>query len=222
MSSLRRRAIWVQRAMSTERSSIGGPGQGADDGAGVGGIGQQPQPGEHVADLGALKEGGLADQAVGDRPLLERHPDRLPLVDDLGDEHRDPPRGHPSRASRRSMSTATAWAWERSLAQRHSSHLAGVRRGGRRGGPRRRPPAARAAAAARQTGSGQRCPASSSITSAASPAREARHPRRPGGPEAPQRGARVTGHGQPRAHRPPARESPPPGRAPGHRRSAGG
>ena len=62
------------------------------DGAGVGGIGEQPQPGEHVADLGALEERRLADQPVGHGALLERDRHRLALARDRGDEHRDRPR----------------------------------------------------------------------------------------------------------------------------------
>ena len=49
------------------------PRQRAHDRAGVGGIGEQPQPGQHVADLGPLEERRLADQPVRHRPLLERH-----------------------------------------------------------------------------------------------------------------------------------------------------
>ena len=66
------------------------PGQRAHDRAGVGGVGQQPQPRQHVADLGPLEERRLADQPVRDRALLQRHAHRLALVGDLGDEHRHP------------------------------------------------------------------------------------------------------------------------------------
>ncbi len=89
MSSLRRRAICVQRAMSTERSSIGGRASARTTARGVGGVGEQPQPREHVADLGALEERRLADQAVRHRALLERDRDRLALARDRRDEHGD-------------------------------------------------------------------------------------------------------------------------------------
>ena len=56
------------------------PGERAHDGGGVGGVGEQPQPGEHVADLRALEERGLADQLVRDGALLERDGHRLPLL----------------------------------------------------------------------------------------------------------------------------------------------
>ena len=61
----------------------------ADDRRSVGGIGEQPQPGEHIADLGPLEERRLADQPVRHGPLLKRDRDRLPLPGDLRDEHRD-------------------------------------------------------------------------------------------------------------------------------------
>ena len=80
MSSLRRRAIWMQRARSTERSSIGGRASARTTAPGVAGVDEQPQPGEHVADLGALEERRGADQAVGQRALLERDGDAVALV----------------------------------------------------------------------------------------------------------------------------------------------
>ena len=67
------------------------PRERADDGRRVGGVGQQPQPGEHVPDLGALEERGLADEPVGHGALLERHGDGLALARDGGHEHGDPP-----------------------------------------------------------------------------------------------------------------------------------
>ena len=61
----------------------------------IGGIGEQPQPRQHVPDLGALEERLLADEAMGHRPLLERHRDRLPLTRDRRDQHHDRLRRHP-------------------------------------------------------------------------------------------------------------------------------
>ena len=71
------------------------PGQRADDGRRVGGVGEQAQPGEEVADLGPLEERRLADQPVRHGPLLERHRHGLTLGDDRGDDHRDPAGRHP-------------------------------------------------------------------------------------------------------------------------------
>ena len=80
MSSLRRRAICVQRAMSIERSSTGGRASARTTAPASPGIDQQPQPGEQVAHLGALEERRRAREPVRHRPLLERHGDRLALV----------------------------------------------------------------------------------------------------------------------------------------------
>ena len=51
------------------------PRQRAHHGARVARVGEQPQPGQHVAHLGALEVGGGARQAERDRPLLERRAD---------------------------------------------------------------------------------------------------------------------------------------------------
>ena len=127
MSSLRRRAIWVQRAMSTERSSIGARASARTTAGGVAGVGQQPQPGEQVADLGALEEGGVADQPVRDRALLER--DRRPPAPRARSRRRSPRSRRAStcsRATSRSISAATAWACARSFAHRQNSTSTGV------------------------------------------------------------------------------------------------
>ena len=106
----------VDRAQLDRRA-----GQGAHDGAGVAGIDEQPQPGEHVLDLGALEEGGRAGQAVGHRALLQGDGDRLALVAHRAHEHRrsrrapppsaraarsPPPRPGPGRARWRSARSA--------------------------------------------------------------------------------------------------------------------
>ena len=72
MSSLRRRAIVVQRARSTERSSTGGRVSARTTAAGVGRVGEQAQPGDHVAHLRPLEEGAGAGEPERDAPLLER------------------------------------------------------------------------------------------------------------------------------------------------------
>ena len=52
------------------------PGQGADGGGGVGRIGEQAQPGDHVAHLRPLEEGAWPAEPVGHPPLLEGGGDR--------------------------------------------------------------------------------------------------------------------------------------------------
>ena len=69
--------------------------QRPNHGGRVGRVGQEPQPREHVADLGAPEERRLADHAVRHRALLERHRDRLALARDRRHEHGDLPRRHP-------------------------------------------------------------------------------------------------------------------------------
>ena len=67
----RRAAGEVDRAQLHRR-----PAEGADRRGGVGGVGQESKPGDHVAHLGALEEGAGAAQPVGNAPLLERGGDR--------------------------------------------------------------------------------------------------------------------------------------------------
>ncbi len=80
MSSLRRRAIVVTFARSTERSSTGGRVSARTTAAASDGLGEHPQPREHVADLGAPEEGGVARVAEGDAALLERRRDQAALA----------------------------------------------------------------------------------------------------------------------------------------------
>ncbi len=68
--------------------------EGAHHGAGVAGIDEQAQPGEHVLDLGALEERGRAGQAVGHGAFLEGHGDRLTLVAHRAHQHADVLRRH--------------------------------------------------------------------------------------------------------------------------------
>ena len=89
MSSLRRRAICVQRARSIARSSIGGRASARTTAPASPGIDEQPQPGEQVADLGALEERRRAGEPVRDRALLQRGGDRLALAADRAHEHAD-------------------------------------------------------------------------------------------------------------------------------------
>ena len=83
------------------------PRERAHDGAGVARVDEQPQPGEHVADLGALEERRRADEPVGHRALLERDGDRLALVAHRAHEHGDPLGRRRPRATSRSTSAAT-------------------------------------------------------------------------------------------------------------------
>ncbi len=65
------------------------PRQRADDGGRVVGIGEHAQPGERVADLRALEEGGVAGEAEGDVALLERGRHQAALAPARGDDHAD-------------------------------------------------------------------------------------------------------------------------------------
>ena len=62
--------------------------QRADDRPGVGGVDEQPQPGQDVLDLRALEEGARAHEPVRHRALLERDGERLALAADGA--HDDP------------------------------------------------------------------------------------------------------------------------------------
>jgi hypothetical protein len=64
----------------------------AHDCAGVRRVGEQAQPREHVADLGALKERSLADEPVRHRSLLQRDRDRVTLARRRRDQDHDPVR----------------------------------------------------------------------------------------------------------------------------------
>ena len=63
--------------------------QRAHDGGRVRRVGEQPQPGQHVAHLGGAEEGVDADEPVRQRALLEREADRAPLAADRAHEDRD-------------------------------------------------------------------------------------------------------------------------------------
>ena len=79
MSSLRRRPRSGRSARGRPtRSSIGGRASARTTAPASDGVDEQPQPGEHVADLGALEERRRADEPVGQRALLERDGDRRP------------------------------------------------------------------------------------------------------------------------------------------------
>ena len=95
MSSLRRRAIWVQRAMSTERSSIGGRASARTTApASVGSASSRSQ-----ASRSRISARWKNAASPTSRWAIARSSsatlDRLALVRDLGDEHGDHPAGHP-------------------------------------------------------------------------------------------------------------------------------
>ena len=78
----------LQHAGDVDRGELDrGSRERAHGGRGVAGVGEQPQPGEHVAHLGAVEERLPAQDAVGDRALGERHGDRLALLGDRRHEH---------------------------------------------------------------------------------------------------------------------------------------
>ena len=90
MSSFRRRAIVVSRARSTERNSTGGRVSARDRRGGVVGIGEHPQPGDRVADLGAAEERRRARQVERDAALLHRGRHRTDLAREGSiDDHAD-------------------------------------------------------------------------------------------------------------------------------------
>ena len=68
----------------------------AHHGAGVRRVGERAQPGEHVADLGALEVGGGAAGARRQRALLERRGDRGALGLDGAHQHADLVRWRPA------------------------------------------------------------------------------------------------------------------------------
>ena len=160
------------------------------------GIGQQPQPGEQVADLGALEERGLPDHAVRRSPAPRaRPPPPGPRAARRGRSPRPARASTPSRAISRSISAATAWA---------CGPLAGAAPEPRRRRPRRRrlagPPGrvARPSAAlrrARHAGAGSARSRRRSIDV------HALRPANPPGARRPHRGSdgprgRVAGHGE--------------------------
>ena len=104
------------------------PRERAHDGARVAGVGEQAQPGQQVADLGTLEERRRAGEPVGDRALLERDGDGLPLASERSARARRHPRGRRLARLMRSTSAATAWACARSFAQRQKRTSPGVGR----------------------------------------------------------------------------------------------
>ncbi len=71
--------------------------QRPDDRGSVGGIGEHPQPGERVADLRALEEGGVAGEAKRHAALLEGGGDQAALPPARARDHADSLRRGPRR-----------------------------------------------------------------------------------------------------------------------------
>ena len=166
MSSLRRRAIWVQRAMSTERSSIGGRASARTTaGASVGSASSRSHASRsRISGRWKNAASPISRWATARSSSATESAWPSTVISGTSTAIRDG--ATPSRAISRSISTATAWACERSLAHRHSSTCADV------------PPSSagaawavsgpsRAARAARHTAGGQRR-LSASVTTCAS------------------------------------------------------
>ena len=139
-----------------------GPRHHAHGGAGVGRVGQQPQPGQQVAHLGALEVGGRAVQAEGQRPLLERRAHHGAVAHGRGHQHRHPrrvgagahQRGRLGRHRLRlgALGRAAPEAHAAAVAGRHPAAAARRRAGGGDHGPR----AAKAAVQVHGGGVGER------------------------------------------------------------------
>ena len=195
MSSLRRRAIWVQRAMSTERSSIGGRASArttapASDGS-ASSRSQASTSRISARWKNAASPTSRWATARSSSATATAWPSRATAETRIAIR----PGCTPSRAISRSTSAATDWACARSLAQRQNSTS---------------PPDGDSAGcglaattlAARATRSGQRRPRSSE-TMCVSPTGEVTQAGGAGTAEAPQRRPRVAGRGQAAArHRP--------------------
>ena len=80
----RRHLREVDRAQVDRR-----PGERADDRGRVTGVGEHPQPGEHVAHLGTLEEGRVAGEPERDAALLERRGDQPALAPARAGDHAD-------------------------------------------------------------------------------------------------------------------------------------
>ena len=121
MSSLRRRAICVQRAMSTERSSIGGRARARTTaGASVGSANNRSHA--STSRISARRKNAVSptsrwDTARSSSATATAWPSRATL----GTSTAIRPGDTPSPAINRSTSTATAWAWARSLAHRQKA-----------------------------------------------------------------------------------------------------
>ena len=76
-----------ERARSTERSSTGGLVSALTTAAESAGIGERPQPGDRVAHLGTLEEGGRPGAPEWDVPFLERGGDQPALARGGAGEH---------------------------------------------------------------------------------------------------------------------------------------
>ena len=90
MSSLRRRAICVQRAMSTERSSIGARASARTTAGASPGSASSRSQASTSRTSARWKKAASPITTVRDRALLERDRDRLSFACDLGDDHGDP------------------------------------------------------------------------------------------------------------------------------------
>ncbi len=92
MSSLRRRAIWVQRAMSTERSSIGGRASARTTAAASEGSASSRSQASTSRISARWKKAASPTSAMGHGALLERDGHRLALARDRRHHDDDRPR----------------------------------------------------------------------------------------------------------------------------------
>ena len=122
MSSLRRRAICVHRAMSTERSSIGGRASARTTAPASVGSARRRSHARTSRISARWKNAASPTSRCGIARSSSATLTAWPSWVISGTSTATRPGATASRASRCSMSTATDWAWERSLAQRHSSH----------------------------------------------------------------------------------------------------
>ena len=179
MSSFRRRAIWVQRAMSTERSSTGGRASARTTaGASVGSARSRIHA--STSRISARrKNAALPTTRCGTARSSSATATAWPSREIDGTSTATCPGGTPSETIRRSMSAAADWACARSFAQRQNCTSPSAEVGSH--------VTATAAAAARSTRRGSRRLCSSVITW-----RELLPPRSVAGVR------RIGGRGQPR------------------------
>ena len=122
MSSLRRRAIWVQRARSIARSSTGGRASARTTAPASPGSTSSRSQASRSRTSARWKKAAAPDEPVGHGALLQRRGDRLALALDRAHEHADVlrarrPRARPA-ARRRPRPPAPARARSRSARTR--------------------------------------------------------------------------------------------------------
>ena len=110
MSSLRRRAIWVQRAMSTDRSSIGGRASARTTAAASEGSASSRSQASRSRISARWKNAASPTSRSGTARSSSATATACPSRDIAGTMTTIWPGCTPSRETSRSMSAATAWA----------------------------------------------------------------------------------------------------------------